>query len=261
MLKKLVIQSVCTTLLLGSFVSSAAVVNTIAFDEEEFGIHTPSASENWGTIIDDEYATANFDGSVNVTFWADKKLDLDNTTSSNDLFLTVFNTKADFKTADSDLVVSDANIGNAGIIHERNSECDLATNRCDDPDDRYIGGGPTFGGYVFAQFSEEVILESIGLVDIESGTNQRGRIGFFDENQQLIDWVDMDVTGNGGSTTQLFPSEQAFTYLVIHQIGSGGFTNIEFSKAAEDPATVPEPSTLAIFALGIMGLASRRFKK
>ncbi|MEY8199126.1 MAG: PEP-CTERM sorting domain-containing protein, partial [Colwellia sp.] len=27
------------------------------------------------------------------------------------------------------------------------------------------------------------------------------------------------------------------------------------------PSTVPEPSTLAIFALGMIGLASRRFKK
>jgi hypothetical protein len=28
-----------------------------------------------------------------------------------------------------------------------------------------------------------------------------------------------------------------------------------------DNVSVPEPTTLAIFALGIMGLASRRFKK
>jgi hypothetical protein len=35
------------------------------------------------------------------------------------------------------------------------------------------------------------------------------------------------------------------------------FDNVSFVDAAE----VPEPSTLAIFALGLMGLASRRFKK
>lgn len=264
MLKKLVIQSVCTTLLLSSFISSAAVVNTIAFDESEFGIHTPSATENYGTIIDDEYAAANYDG-VNVTFWADKAFDIGNTTSSSDdLFLTVFNTKADFTTLDPDLLVDDTDFGNVAIIHERNGDC--AANSCLNPDDRYDTSSSTHGGYVFAKFSEEVILESIGLVDIESGSNQRGEIGFFDANQQLIgDWISMDVTNNGndgGSTTQLFPSSGAFTYLAVHMIGSGGFTNIEFSRAAgPNPSTVPEPSTLAIFALGVMGLVSRRFKK
>ena len=34
-----------------------------------------------------------------------------------------------------------------------------------------------------------------------------------------------------------------------------------FSQSLEVVATVPEPSTLAIFALGMVGLASRRFKK
>jgi len=37
-----------------------------------------------------------------------------------------------------------------------------------------------------------------------------------------------------------------------------GIDDFEYSVA---DASVPEPSTLAIFALGIMGLASRRFKK
>lgn len=262
MLKKLVIQSVCTTLLLGSFVSNAAVVNTISFDE--VGVHTPSENENYGTIIDDEYEAANYDGDINVTFWADKAFDINNTTSNNDLFLTVFNTKADFATQDPDLLVSDTNIGNVAVIHERNGDCSVVTNQCLDPDDRYESSSSTHGGYVFAQFSEEVILESIDLVDIESGTNQQGEIGFFDENQQLIgDWISMDVTNNGnngGSTTQLFPSSGAFTYLVVHMIGSGGFTNLSFSSAS-DPATVPEPSTLAILALGLFGLVSRKFQK
>jgi len=36
---------------------------------------------------------------------------------------------------------------------------------------------------------------------------------------------------------------------------------LAFDNIAYDTAAVPEPSTLAIFALGILGLASRRFKK
>ena len=39
-----------------------------------------------------------------------------------------------------------------------------------------------------------------------------------------------------------------------------GFQIVEAAQVT-DTAQVPEPSTLAIFALGIMGLASRRFKK
>jgi len=46
-------------------------------------------------------------------------------------------------------------------------------------------------------------------------------------------------------------------------VGNVGFDNITFGSTEPKPdvASVPEPSTLAIFALGIMGLASRRFKK
>jgi hypothetical protein len=41
-----------------------------------------------------------------------------------------------------------------------------------------------------------------------------------------------------------------------------GLTDVQISYVANWGATeVPEPSTLAIFALGLMGLASRRFKK
>ncbi|MFT5298148.1 MAG: hypothetical protein ACI9VT_002594 [Psychroserpens sp.] len=45
--------------------------------------------------------------------------------------------------------------------------------------------------------------------------------------------------------------------------GDAYFDNIRFSDDgfASSTATVPEPTTLAIFALGMMGLASRRFKK
>ena len=39
--------------------------------------------------------------------------------------------------------------------------------------------------------------------------------------------------------------------------GAGNFISI----IAASPSAVPEPSTLAIFALGMIGLASRRFKK
>jgi hypothetical protein len=41
----------------------------------------------------------------------------------------------------------------------------------------------------------------------------------------------------------------------------GLFDKLTYATQAVNATQVPEPSTLAIFALGIMGLASRRFKK
>jgi hypothetical protein len=51
------------------------------------------------------------------------------------------------------------------------------------------------------------------------------------------------------------------------RVGDGSYAIGEFQAFGNgyidgpEPPTVPEPSTLAIFALGIVGLASRRFKK
>ncbi len=259
MLKKLILQSACTTLLLSSFITSASVVSTITFDESI--VQGPTAAHNFGTIIDNEYENTNFLNDVDVTFWADQAFDINNTTSNNDLFLTLFNSEATFQTLDQDLVVPTANFGNIAVIHERNGDCSLATNSCYSPDDRFVNQNTgTNGGYIFAEFSEEVILNSIGLVDLEPNSNQTAEIAFFDENRQLIgNWVDLDVTGNGGYTTQAFDLQHGFTYLAIHFVGSGGFTDLEFSSASA--TSVPEPSTLVIFALGLMGLASRRLKK
>jgi hypothetical protein len=48
-------------------------------------------------------------------------------------------------------------------------------------------------------------------------------------------------------------------HITLHNSNSSaGYDNFVFDTAAQD---VPEPSTLAIFALGMIGLASRRFKK
>ncbi|MFT4938920.1 MAG: hypothetical protein ACI88A_001952 [Paraglaciecola sp.] len=41
----------------------------------------------------------------------------------------------------------------------------------------------------------------------------------------------------------------------------GSFDDVSYSRSNQSVADVPEPSTLAIFALGMIGLASRRFKK
>jgi len=76
----------------------------------------------------------------------------------------------------------------------------------------------------------------------------------------LVDSQNLTVidNDNGTGTWETFNSSQQFDYITITGQGSSGWglDNIEFTTTA-----VPEPSTLAIFALGLMGLASRRLKK
>lgn len=58
----------------------------------------------------------------------------------------------------------------------------------------------------------------------------------------------LNVTWKNSSEVHFYPTE-------------GGPDYVNFSLQGDLIQQVPEPSTLAIFALGIIGLASRRFKK
>ena len=53
--------------------------------------------------------------------------------------------------------------------------------------------------------------------------------------------------------------------VVIDRNGSSDFYGFDYAmlsdRVGDETFDVPEPSTLAIFALGMIGLASRRFKK
>jgi hypothetical protein len=62
----------------------------------------------------------------------------------------------------------------------------------------------------------------------------------------------------GLAVSSSMPTSTSF-YLSMNlaQMSIGSVIHIDFQESV----SVPEPSTLAIFALGLMGLASRRFKK
>ena len=107
-----------------------------------------------------------------------------------------------------------------------------------------------------------------GLSDI---TGNQNAVGIQLDSSSLITGIfDVVVSGGGGSecgpcqalnfgvgANILHWNEPNRGTLRINNIALGTFTfnsNINI-------ATVPEPSTLVILALGIMGLASRRFKK
>jgi len=80
---------------------------------------------------------------------------------------------------------------------------------------------------------------------------------FYDNSNSLIQSFTMDFQSTAGEMTWAgFSSDIAFSSVRI----TGYDTAIDSLRAGV-ATDVPEPSTLAIFALGIMGLAARRFKK
>jgi hypothetical protein len=62
------------------------------------------------------------------------------------------------------------------------------------------------------------------------------------------------LTAGNGDENGIYPNGQSFLY-------TWNKTSSNYDLTIDAPTSVPEPSTLASFALGLMGLASRRFKK
>ena len=115
------------------------------------------------------------------------------------------------------------------------------------------------------KFGFEQSIDSLSLYLVQ-GTNGRG--------PGLSEWdIELD-TGEIFSMRSSYGESDllGLSYIGIKGIESKGFTvrqtrndaNVTWSLnhiGYQVVSQVPEPSTLAIFALGIMGLASRRFKK
>jgi hypothetical protein len=103
-------------------------------------------------------------------------------------------------------------------------------------------------------------LSGLFTTDITIATNSI--IGFlaYDNNLSTTPYADAFSTNYNGNTIN-------FTRLIRQSLSNGapvaanGNGPIGAIGFTANTTAVPEPSTLAIFALGIMGLASRRFKK
>jgi hypothetical protein len=134
------------------------------------------------------------------------------------------------------------------------------------------GGGFQFGSWLHSHSNNGT---SALLIEFASNTNAFG----FDTNYYMGSGFTVNANNVDGSistanysglsrTPQFFgyTSNKYFNSIEIQGNGNGGvgfynfaIDNFQFGGAAQ--TEVPEPSTLAIFALGLMGLASRRFKK
>ena len=96
-------------------------------------------------------------------------------------------------------------------------------------------------------------------ISVTAGNAAQGTLllEIFDISMNLLDTV-----VNGSSGTSSFSLDRGGVFDIAFFRVSGNDTWGLTAVSIESPMSeVPEPSTLAIFALGIMGLASRRFKK
>jgi len=125
-----------------------------------------------------------------------------------------------------------------------------------------ITGGPSFvasrsGAPTEDRVFDVSFLDSLG-IDLGSVYTYTVAGTTVDSNPRQF--INLDVTSffnnNSGNNFKLSFNENIPQYFT----GGGSFQidNIDLNIVTAD---VPEPSTLAIFALGMMGLASRRFKK
>jgi hypothetical protein len=127
------------------------------------------------------------------------------------------------------IVVAFSNLANAGLIYDVNLD---------------HGTGSVFGTIETDGTIGDIALSNIVSINLSlQSTNI---------NNNLL--LDFDRLASEGSLFKASQSELTFDF---NGISNGGYT----IASRDVQVNVPEPSTLAIFGLGLMGLASRRFKK
>jgi len=206
-----------------------------------------------GTIVDDEYFT-----DYGITFNGY------NVAKSENNLAVVFDSSLS-NTQDPDLESPFVNIndpslgtsnpGNVLVIHENPSSCDALI--CTDPDDE---GRRPAGGFTI-DFSEAVTLNSIDFFDIElEEALDSNAINLFDFNGDEISENTFYTPGTGGNNTWdrlLFAVDDVYS-IEINLNGSGAISNLDFDYAS---VSVPEPSTLAILGLALLGFAGASRRK
>ena len=203
-----------------------------------------------GTIIDDEYFS-DYGITINGT----------NVARNQSNLAVIFDSSLS-NTRDADLespfnnintpTLGESNPGNILIIHEDPSSCDDFT--CANPDDE--GRRPS--GFFTIDFTDSVTLNSIDFFVIEKEeATQNNAIQLFASNGDELSTGLFFTPGTGGNNTwdRLNFDIAGVSLLKINLNGSGAISNLNFTSVA-----VPEPSTLAVFGLALLGFAGVRRK-
>jgi hypothetical protein len=111
----------------------------------------------------------------------------------------------------------------------------------------YLSESAWNAGFEFSYLNQKVLTSALGLFDDLFGLKEDHVAFFYLANNKSTDGV--DSTAKGFSLFLAVPKSEFAAF-------SG--KDLVSQSSVND---VPEPSTLAIFALGLMGLASRRFNK
>jgi hypothetical protein len=131
-----------------------------------------------------------------------------------------------------------------------NIENDYQTyNKVETWSDRYLSENEWNEGFGFTYLGNQVSTNDLGVFEDLFGLTENYVAFFF--KKELADSGVVNFN-NAGNNFYLFSAE------VASELAAFNGTNVVSQSVTND---VPEPSTLAVFALGLMGLVSRRFKK
>jgi hypothetical protein len=190
------------------------------------------------------------------------------------------------KTTIAAFIISVSGFANAGLIEIDFDDLSSGTV----VGDNYLGQGVSFvdasitsvaltgmsapnginrlGSYTFDQNNPITAIFSTLISSVSLTGYDIGSAGF------IMKAYDMQVGGNllqtasfvgpdigVGTNHTLSLNIEGIRRIEFSQILVGGGDGVVFDNFSFNTAEVPEPSTFAIFALGMIGLASRRFKK
>ena len=166
-----------------------------------------------------------------------------------------------FKSAFIGLVLSVSGVAHAGLIIIHGSGI-------------FTGGPATFANFEVATFAFTTLeVNTLTITDFGSGYINPGFHGPYNSFIDLYDgatWInifDSGVISVDTNLSVLWAGTLSFSSLNVSGIriranspSPYAYHNVN-TTMKYNLAKVPEPSTLAIFALGMIGFASRRFKK
>jgi hypothetical protein len=92
-------------------------------------------------------------------------------------------------------------------------------------------------------------------IDVETGD----LVSFLNINRAF--WQDITITGNGPWDKSMSNMVYGMQYATEYSAANWSYNGWAVRDGDVAKSEVPEPSTLAIFALGIMGLVSRHKKR